>query len=198
MNYVRTFLMVLIVAMLLCSSNVLGTPTTANQAQKVVEGWLKTDSSPLGAMVSRQVNNIETLTDESGEPIYYIAYLQPSGFVIVSADNRIEPIIGFAEEGNYDPSLDNPLGDLVNLDLKERLRTVRQISPETISQLQSGIESIKNKWTTLENMENSQQAGDIPSQMLLGLGSISEPRVDPLVLSKWAQQTCGTSPPLAC
>ena len=80
----------------------------------MVSGWLKASpSSRSGTALGRQVTKIETYTDDKGNPIYYIVYLQPNGFVIVSGDDLIEPIIGFAQEGIYDPSPDNPLGALV-------------------------------------------------------------------------------------
>ena len=51
--------------------------------------------------------------------------LQPGGFVIVSADDRIEPIIAFADDGIFDPSVDNPLGALVTGDINQRMAMVR-------------------------------------------------------------------------
>lgn len=59
------------------------------------------------------------------EAIYYVVYLQPSGFVIVSTDDLVEPIIAFAGTGTYDPAPGNPLGALVTKDLKGRIDAVR-------------------------------------------------------------------------
>ena len=88
-------------------------PTTVHQAEKVVLGWLQTDNRPLNVQIGQQITNVEVFAGENGEPIYYIVYMEPNGFVIVSADDFIEPIIGFVEKGTFDPSLGNPLGALV-------------------------------------------------------------------------------------
>ena len=100
-------------------------PITANQAKKVVTGWLKADALPLGKMLGRRGMKVQTFTDDSGEPIYYIVHLRAGGFVIVSANDLIEPIIGFADDGIFDPSPDNPLGALVTGDLKSRAARIR-------------------------------------------------------------------------
>jgi len=51
-----------------------------------------------------------------------VVYLDPEGFVIVAADDLIEPIIGFAPRGQFDPSTKNPLGALVSNDLLTGMR----------------------------------------------------------------------------
>ena len=84
-------------------------PTSAYQAEKVVAGWLKSDPQPLNMALGPQVTNVETFTNEANEPIYHIVYLQQSGYVVVSADDLVEPIIAFVKDGSYDPSPDNPL-----------------------------------------------------------------------------------------
>jgi hypothetical protein len=102
------------------------TPTATHQAQKAVKGWLiKTRARPLGTPLGQMITRVDSFTDGKGEVIYYIVYLHPSGFVIVPADDLIEPIIGFASAGHYDPSLDNPLGALVTQDLNARVAAVR-------------------------------------------------------------------------
>ena len=65
--------------------------TTVTQAENVVRGWLKTDVQPLGVYLGQHVTNIDTFSDANEQPIYYVVYLQPSGFVIVPADDLVEP-----------------------------------------------------------------------------------------------------------
>ena len=45
-----------------------------------------------------------------------MVYLAPSGFVVVPADDRADPVIAFAPAGRYDPSPKNPLGAMVSRD----------------------------------------------------------------------------------
>jgi len=117
-------LMAVMILLQLCSS-LWAMTTTAYEAEMAVKGWLKLDPKPLGAALGQDVIRVETFTNEYDEPIYYIVYLEPSGFVIVSADDLVEPIIGFTEEGTYEPSSDSPFKTLVTNDLNGRMAAVR-------------------------------------------------------------------------
>ena len=102
----KTKMIILTTAVLvlqLCNS-LCAITTTAYEAEMAVKGWLKLDPKPLGANLGSEVINVETFTNDYDEPVYYIVYLEPSGFVIVSANDFVEPIIGFSEEGIYNPS----------------------------------------------------------------------------------------------
>lgn len=137
---------------------------------------------------------VQTFTDDSGEPIYYIVNLQSGGFVIVSANDLIEPIIGFADDGIFDPSPDNPLGALVTGDLKSRTTRIRgTFRLQTIAKKQT-FSGPQNKWSYFISLGESSDSGF----GIMGLTSISDIRVAPLMQSKWAQTTCGTNPALAC
>jgi hypothetical protein len=159
-----------------------------------VAGWLKADIRPFGTVFGRRGRNVRTFTDDSGEPIYYIVNLQPRGFVIVSADDLIEPIIGFAEDGIYDPSPDNPLGALVTGDLKGRVTAVRGAHRLQAIAKKQKISAPQGKWSYFISLGEASDNGF----GLMGLASLSDIRVPPLLQSKWAQTTCGTNPPLDC
>lgn len=176
-----------------CSRNSWGRPTTQEQAKKVVAGWLRADPRPLGATLGRHVKKADTFTNDDGEPIYYIVYLEPSGFVIVPADDLVEPIIGFVERGTYDPSPANPLGALVTSDLQARIAAARDTEKlQTSGAMEAALEA-QAKWEQLVSL--AEAVG------IMQLSSISDVWVAPLVQSKWAQTTCchePNEPELAC
>jgi hypothetical protein len=97
----KCLISVIIPAVLLLSGRIFARPTTSYEAGKAVIGWLQTDAQPLGTTLGQTVTNIETFDDDQGKAIYYIVYLKPTGFVIVSADDLVEPIIGFANAGTF-------------------------------------------------------------------------------------------------
>jgi len=146
-----------------------------------VTGWLKADSRPLGTSIGRQVIRVETSTDDNGEPIYYIVCLHPSGFVIVPADDLVEPIIGFADEGTYNPSPQNPLGALVSQDLKGRVAAARANHSPQVQALT--IPDAQSKWHRFIGLAEISEG----RFTALGLSSLSDVRVRPLLQSKWAQ-----------
>jgi len=168
-----------------CCACLWGRPTTAQQAERVVAGWLKADREPLGMSLGRHVRRVDTFADDNGEPLYYIVYLQASGFVIVSADDLVEPIIGFVQGDRFDASPENPLGALVTADLTSRIAAVRAGSTLRITAGESFERDAQSKWRQL--MDLGEGPKDRIVATALGIPSISDVRVAPLVKSKWDQ-----------
>jgi len=174
--------------MLLSGGGLQARPATADEAAMVVTGWLKADPQPLAVPLGRQVMKVETFTDDSGGPAYFIVYLKPSGFIIVPADDLVEPIIGFADDGLYEPSAENPLGALVTADLSARIAAVRDSLYLRMDVEAQGRESPGSKWRRLIDLAED-RAGEFELMVLMYPGDI---RVLPLVQSKWSQATaCG-------
>ncbi|GEM_PF-716233 len=187
-----------LLAVLLVSVNSLWAGfTTAHHAELAVSGWLKADSTPLETTLGSQVAQVDTYTDDDGQPIYHIVYLEPSGFVIVSADDKVEPIIGFVKKGTYDPSPHNPLRALVSLDLKDRVASVRDIQQPMLTAMTEQASAAQNKWNQLiqsagngDSGDDGDSGGDVGTT---GIGSVDDVRIAPLVQSEWNQRTaCGS------
>jgi len=178
---------IVVLAVLLLCSTIWARTATEFEAEMVVSGWLKASPQPLGATLSRQIKNIETYAGDSGSPTYYVVNLEPSGYVIVSADDRIEPIIGFSAEGAYDFSFENPLVSLATLDLNGRIESLR-----TTYRLQATTETQatgkQSKWRYYIDL--AEGSGGQYRQM--GMTNPGDIRVLPFVRSKWGQaKVCG-------
>lgn len=177
------FAIILVVSHLCCSS-LWARPTTAYEAEKVVSGWLKANARPLSTTLGRRVMNVETFTNEHSSSVYYIVYLQPCGFVIVSADDLIEPIIGFANDGTYESSLENPLGALVTNDLNGRAAATRSTFGLQAVVEKATVTDTQSKWQHFISLAEAPEGGF----GLMGLSCISDVRVAPLVQSRWGQR----------
>ncbi|MDA3895294.1 MAG: C10 family peptidase [Desulfobacteraceae bacterium] len=160
-----------------CSAKV----TTIDQARTVVTNWLTLDVNPMDAKMGLRISNIEIYNDSSANtPLYYVVKLDPEGFVIVSADDLVEPIVGFTAQGAYDSSLDNPWGALVSNDLAGRIENARTMAAKGKQNLEGTLQNAKAKWDTLLAIDPMEEAG---------LGSISDIRVAPLIQSRWNQSS---------
>jgi hypothetical protein len=167
-------------------------PTTPDEAKTVVQGWLSLGATPLMTSMGQQVKEVKTYSSEEGFDLYFVVYLNPAGFVIVPADDLVEPIIAFLPEGTYDPSPTNPLGALVSQDVQARVLTARlleslSLAAEFLPQESQDAENNQKKWTRLQT----------PLEFLtpetFGLTSISDVRISPLVQTKWSQSTVSGS-----
>jgi len=181
------FAVILIVLQFYCGS-LWARPTTAQQAKKVVRGWLKADAKPLDTPLGQKIAYVETFSDEDGNPSYYIVYLEPSGFVIVSADDLVEPIIGFVDNGIYDSSEDNPLGALVSKDIPARVATAKKLAMADTSKQHKNMKAIQaqaakanKKWQDL-SAAAAEAVLEPPA-----FATVSEVWVAPFVQSKWGQ-----------
>ena len=176
---------------LFCSGELWAKPMGEWQAKKAVRGWLKADLEPLGMVLGWQIMSVETFSDGDGQPIYYVVYLQPAGFVIVPADDLVEPIVGFVSGSRYDPSDDNPLGALVSGDLPGRVAVARGLQaaidgrPQGKSRAgrqvafeKAGLKA-RGKWSELQTYADEVE--------VTGIGDVCDVRIAPLVKSKWGQ-----------
>jgi hypothetical protein len=173
-------------------------PTTADQARQVVQGWLARDGRPLGTILGQQVREVQTFQNGQQGIAYFVVCLEPQGFVIVPGDDLVEPIIAFVSQGQYDPSSANPLGAWVTRDVPQRVARVRAAAAQALGEgapfLPQGSQArALSKWQSLQNqglesglLENHGQES--------GLATVSDPRVDPLVVTRWSQDRVADSP----
>ena len=187
MKRVSIFVVAILVVLQLCSS-LWALPTTAFDAEMIVMGWLKVNPQPLGLDIGRQIMSVETFTDDHSEPVYYVVYLQPSGFVIVSADDLVEPIIAFTDDGTYNPAPGSPLVALVTKDLKTRIAAIRStFVPQAIAP-QAVVSETQKKWSYLVGLAQVSNGGfELMSIAPICDDNLSYLRVPPLVQSKWGQ-----------
>jgi hypothetical protein len=162
-----------------------GAPVDSQKAASAVNGWLRFDHKPLGEPLGARVKNVETFRDKVGAPLYHVVNLEPSGFVVLPAEDRVEPIVAFAEQGHFDPSPASPLGALISKDVPVRVARARAkgVAPALLA---SGNVNA-NKWQKLMQYSSGgiQPAGVQDWQ-------ISDPRVAPFVQTLWDQATVNT------
>ncbi len=195
MRNLLKYLAVYLVALLLGPAPAGARPTTETEAQQVVSGWLNLNKRPLGARMGAKPGAIQVFRDRAGDVDYYVVNLQPSGFAIVGGDDLLEPIIAFAPQGTFDPTLDNPLYDLVQQDVPARLAEVRAQEKEARKQGREHVPQgrhhrARGKWKELHQQEAAPVAAPAPP-VTASLPSISDVRVAPLVQSFWAQGSEG-------
>ena len=167
-------------------------------AHEIVSKWLAKEAKPMGSPLGSEVESVKTFTDSNGQPVYYVVVLKPSGFVVVSADDLVEPIVCFSSEGSYDSSARNPLGALVSRDVPARINVSRSVHAKLLAGNSTGDltkqqvrvyksgEQALGKWTELLGSSGSVKP----------VSSISDVRVSPLLSTKWGQDVdsyCGNA-----
>lgn len=82
----KTITLLLVLITLLLNA----TPTSMQQARQ------KADELISAKNVTNQIDHIEQLTNDRNTKIGYLAELSPKGFILVSADNEIHPILAYS------------------------------------------------------------------------------------------------------
>ena len=100
-------------------------PVTADTATKAVQGWLHQDRRPLGRQLPAKIKSTKAVKNDAGELLYYVVQLDPSGFVILPADDLAEPIVAFSATGSFNASSGSTLAALVNRDVPRRMARAR-------------------------------------------------------------------------
>ena len=175
------------------TDNLQATEVTIMQVRQMVQGWLTEDSQPMGANLGRQVGEIDSYYNAEEELLYFVVNLIPNGYMIVPADDMVEPIISFIELGSYTNSSDNPLRRFVTQDIAGRIQMVRDAETMQNPTVFAAALAAQEKWRRLIEL------GQSPDTLgILGLTSISDVWVSPLLDSNWGQTTCCDINEVAC
>ena len=154
-------------------------PVTEAQALRAAASWLERHENPLEERTGKGVTNLTRYGDAQGNPLYYVAFLAPQGFLILAGDDLLEPVIALVPRGTaYDPSEKTPLGALVTRDLTLRTHLART-APRASRTLGKEQASNRAKWHILLEEDPSARKG---------LPSLSDLRVAPLLGSAWSQE----------
>ncbi len=124
-----------------------------------------------------------TYADGAGVIRFHVVSLSPSGFVVVAADDEVEPILAFSCGGEFVAQAGNPLYDLLlcDTDVRPRSATIFQAG-------RRGAVGRKNaKWQLLSA---AAVRGATESGARAGISTaLDDVRVAPMVQTKWGQQT---------
>jgi len=167
-------------------------PKSDKQAAALVQRWLKKNPKPLESKIAADIDYVETDIDDTGAPLYYIVHTKPRGFIIVAADDLIEPIIGFFPNAeHFSPLSDSPLAAMLKRDMPGRMEMVR-LNSKNFQMGKVGKEKLpkkqriaNEKWGKLLEDE---PPGDLKT-MDLPDSSIDDIRVYPFIGSRWSQSS---------
>jgi hypothetical protein len=177
----RIKILSLLTGLLWLAAGAFGAQVDDKTAAAAVKNWLRLEHKPLGASLNGKVKNVDTFKDRAGAPLYHVVNLEPSGFVIVSAEDQVEPIIAFAEKGTYDPSETNPLGALVARDLPQRVARARHNAKTAV-----GMKNLA-KWQKLGTLSLGSTNSDVG--ITNNPKAIADVRIAPLLATTWGQGT---------
>ena len=96
-------------------------PINSDRASQAARRWLELSPSPMGKGAGK-LGKTSAYANPAGEARFYVVDLAPTGFVVVAADDELEPIIAFSPTGQFGAEPGNPLFALLQKDTEGRTR----------------------------------------------------------------------------
>jgi formylglycine-generating enzyme required for sulfatase activity len=162
----KTILACLFVFCVFLSSRLFAKPVSVDQARKAAATMVKAETKRMSKMAINLAQEIEkqttqkqyVLTDtkeirgNNGELLAYVTELEPEGFIITSADDKIRPILGYSFKGRFpfQDSKQNVLLHLVQWDVQARNKAMKSQSNE-IKTLAKTNSDLWNNYSIAEN-----------------------------------------------
>lgn len=157
------------------------------QALAVAAAWAGLSPEAMHHVHGSVAGTVTAVRDARGQTDFYAVDLAPSGYVVISADDTVEPVIAFSTTDTFHATPGHPLYDMLLADL-----------PARISRARAARAAAHPKWRRLQAIV----AGAAAAGPLTGggggstaaVGSVSDVRVAPLIQSKWDQLTAYSLP----
>lgn len=150
-----------------CSININANPVGVERAEAIGKKFLLNSVDAYSARNDISLELEYTLKDDSGNAVLYVFNVDYKGFVIVSAEDRVSPILGYSFEGNFDAENISPNAEYLLSDYQWTINHVRT------NKLDTGDE-VRAQWEMVES------TGRITAEKDLNV-------VEPLLTTTWNQ-----------
>ena len=188
----------LAVAILLASSALFAAEISSDDAARAARAWVDRGYAMGKLSAGRTVAGVDEVTDPDTGAQLRIVRFAGGGFVVLSSDDLVDPVIAFSATGTgLDLDDDNPFWSLLRSDIAAReaaagVERGKSAAPGkgsgAILKL-SGQTATQRKWAELLSDGTGGTGGQGTGilKAAAGLSSLSDIRVDSFVQSRWSQ-----------
>ncbi len=171
-----------------------GAPVDRDHAFQVAGRWLKLSPNPLRQPAGKP-GKVSAYANALGEVRFYVVSLEPTGYVVIAADDEVEPILAFSPVDRFVAQPGHPLYELLQKDTDARTRQLRTrpIGRLALSPLPARE---KAKWERLgaavprpAMADGTVNPGGAEPTLAADVTTLDDVRVDPLTHSRWNQDT---------
>lgn len=168
---------------LVCTAAASAALVSRDVASRAAAGWLARNLAPMGNTVGA-AGSVMTCSNDAGDPLFHVVALQPAGFVVVAADDDVEPVLAFSSRSDFLTRPGTPLFDLLQRDVRTRLAATRRRGHIATASPSARPTAIEARWRQLLAAGDPAAGG---GGRALGIADVSDVRIAPLVNSRWDQ-----------
>ena len=176
----------LFLVLLLLPVAAFATGISSDDASRAAAAWVRRGYAMGKFSSSRSVVRCDTVEVPDVSALVHVVHFDGGGYVVLSADDSIEPVLAFSESGEglfVDDG--NPFWALLRADIASReaaAGVVRNASPAETASCMAAPSDAQRKWASLLAPDSAQV-----SKAVQGVTGISDVRVDSFVESQWGQ-----------
>ncbi|HQV36529.1 MAG TPA: C10 family peptidase [Flavobacterium sp.] len=127
-----------------------------------------------GIDITKTIMDATTYKTESNENAFYAINYNEGGFVVISADNRISPILAYSDDGKFSNNTEE-IPDAVISWMEEEKEAIEYVKEMELTQMPE----IKLEWDSVQNLLPAPTGGNNCNDTFY--------QKDPLVNTIWAQ-----------
>ena len=170
-------------------------PVNQPEVLRAAENWLSLTPVPLCSPIGSKLSVPTPVTDFNGATLCYVVQAEPQGFIVMSSDDELEPILAFSAHGHWDEQQNSALLDLLRKDIP-----IRQANQNNIFKSRAGSAKTEqllvgttrhSKWARLLSMGQENQAAELAANEFPAQEMLDDPRVDSIVPTQWGQTDAG-------
>jgi uncharacterized repeat protein (TIGR02543 family) len=180
---------ILLLSAALSASFVFAAEVAPEQAELAAKNWVRRNPATLtAAFASAEPVRVQSARNGSNRALYHVVELDGAGYVVLSGDTELPPVVAFSGSGTLDLSdPGNPLVALLENDLPGRIASLDSTpAPAKKSAVKKGTaHPYAAEWAELLSEPPPAKKGGATKKS--GRTSLSDVRVAPLVKSKWGQ-----------
>ncbi len=155
-------------------------PVPLETAQKAAQGWLSDSNSSMwfGEKMSNIIESVKPVKSPTGELLFYAVSLAPEGWLILSSDDLLEPVMAFSGTGKYSEDPNTAQNSLLFGNTTGAHANLAELAKD------SSAVAGKNKWDSL--VSSSSQGTNIQGR-IANAQNVGQVWVAPFVTSRWGQ-----------
>jgi hypothetical protein len=161
-------------------------PVSAEQALEAAYAWANLSPQAMHEAHGQLAGTVTAVNDALGQPEFYAVDLKPAGYVVIAADDAVEPVVAFSTTDKFQAVQGHPLYEMLRADLPARIARARTLGAGLHARWRM-LRAVANRPLVLAPLTAS--GGGSSS-----ISTISDVRVAPLLTSKWDQQTAYNQP----
>lgn len=165
-------------------------PVTESEAATAAANWLRRNPQPAGVpMAAASAAAARASLDDDGEPLFHVATFGGGGALVLSADTSIMPVIAIVEANDLDEIPGNPLYEILVADMSSRLAQLRGTGTGISRKAMSCAASQPVRPAEADEAEAAWAALLEDGRVKRGVPAVRDVRVEPLLSTKWGQET---------